>query len=362
MTRSVVLVAIKGLGLGGAEKLVAEGARYWDRERFDYHVAYMLPWKNQLVPELEALDVPVTSLGGARGMTPASVWRLRRLAGDVSADIVHAHSPSVGIAVRSVVRHPLVYTEHNLANSYRQPTRSLNRATYARNAAVTAVSEQVAMSLARFPGPVPVVVQNGVSVAVPPEAAAAARAELGVGPDDPLVVHVGNIRPGKGHDTLIEAVTHLPDGVAVVSIGAEKWNGDLARVREAASRVGVAHRLRFLGRRSDALEFIAAADVYVNPADHEGLPVTILEALALERPVVATAVGGVPSVVRDEETGVLVPPQEPAALAAAVCGLLEDRQLAGRLAAGGKSLVEREYGLEPMVRAFENIYAGTLGD
>jgi glycosyltransferase involved in cell wall biosynthesis len=173
-------------------------------------------------------------------------------------------------------------------------------------------------------------------------------------------VHVGNIRPGKGHDTLIEAVRYLPDNVTVVSIGAEKWEGDLARVREDSVRAGVESRLQFLGRRPDALTFIAAADVYVNPADHEGLPVTILEALALERPVVATAVGGVPSVVQDGETGVLVQPQQPTELAAAISALLQDPPYAQHLAERGRRLVEEEYGLEPMVRAFEQVYSEVL--
>jgi glycosyltransferase involved in cell wall biosynthesis len=254
----------------------------------------------------------------------------------------------------------VVYTEHNLADSYRQPTRTLNRASYSRNAAVTAVSRPVALSLQGFSGPTPVVIENGVSVDVASLDAASSRSELGLGPSDPLVVHVGNIRPGKGHDTLIEAVRHLPDDVTVVSIGAEKWEGDLARVREESVRAGVESQLRFLGRRPDALSFIAAADVYVNPADHEGLPVTILEALALERPVVATAVGGVPSVVHDGETGVLVQPQQPAELAAAIRGLLQDQPYAQRLAERGRRLVEEEHGLEPMVRAFEQVYSEVL--
>ncbi len=359
--RPVVLVAIKGLGIGGAEKLISEGARFWDRDRFEYHVAYMLPWKDQLVPELEELGVPVTCLGSKRGMTPGSVWRLRKLAGEIGADVVHAHSPTVGIAARAAVPATVVYTEHNLADSYREPTKTLNRVTYSRNAAVTAVSEPVGSSLAGFSGPSPVVVENGVSVSVGPEEAAAVRTELGLSPSDSLVVHVGNIRPGKGHDTLIEAVKHLPDDVTVVSIGAEKWKGDLDRVRDEASAAGVSDRLRFLGRRPDALAFIAAADIYVNPADHEGLPVTILEALALGRPVVATAVGGVPSVVRDRETGMLVQPQQPKQLAAAVRSLLDDPARAKQLAERGRLLVEKEYGLEAMVRAFEDIYTGVLG-
>ena len=88
---------------------------------------------------------------------------------------------------------------------------------------------------------------------------------------------------------------------------------------------------------------------------------TILEALALGRPVVATAVGGVPSLVRNEETGVLVQPQQPAELAAAICGLIDDPIRADMLAERGRSLVAEEYGLEPMIRGLEHIYTGVLG-
>lgn len=358
--RPAVLVFVKGLGIGGAERLISEGARLWDRDRYEYHVAFVLPWKDQLVPDLEALGVPVACLGTKRGMTPAVTWRLRRHVEHIGARLVHAHLPTAGIAARLAVRVPVVYTEHNLADGYRQPTRTLNRVTYGRNTAVTAVSQQVAASLAAFPGPPPTVIHNGVSVAVATDAPAARRAELGLSADDPLVVHVGNIRPGKGHDTLIAATIHLPEEFTVVSIGAEKLEGDLARVRQAAEEANVGHRLHFLGRRSDAIEFIAAADVYVNPSDREGLPVTVLEALALERPVVATAVGGVPSVVHDEETGVLVAPKRPADLAAALFEMVDDQPRARRLAERGRQLVEAEYGLQRMVRAFEALYSEVL--
>ena len=362
--RPTILVFIKGLGIGGAEKLISEGARFWNRGRFDYHVAYQLPWKDQLVPDLEALGVPVACVGGRKGTTPAAVAGLRRLVRSGGASLVHAHLPSAGVIARLISPVPVVYTEHNLATSYREPTRTLNRLTYGRNRAVTAVSDAVAESLAGYPGPDPRVIRNGVAVGVPAEAAGAVREEMGLAPGDPLVVHVGNIRPHKGHDTLIEAAAELArlrPGVAVVSIGGEKHPGDLDRVRAAAGAAGVEPSLRFLGRRPDALAFVAAADVFVNPSDVEGLPVAILEAMALGTPVVATAVGGVPAVVQDGVTGLLVEAGDAPGLAQAVDRLLGDRALAGRVAAAARDLIEREYGLEPMVRGFEAGYTEILG-
>jgi glycosyltransferase involved in cell wall biosynthesis len=358
--RATILVLIKGLGIGGAERLISEGSAFWNRSRFDYRVAYVLPWKDQLVGDLENRGIDVTCLGGPRGTSAGAARRLRRLIGSLPIDLVHAHLPATGVLARLVSPVPVVYTEHNLASSYRLPVRLLNRATYGRNAAVIAVSDAVATSLDGYPGPSPVVIRNGVSTAVDTDARERVRTELGLALDDPLVVHVGNIRPHKGHDVLVEAARRLlrqRPGISVVSIGAEKHPGDLARVDNLASDLP---RLTFLGRRSDARDFIAAADVLVNPSTVEGLPVTILEAIASRTPVVATAVGGVPSVIHDGETGLLVQPNDPDALSDGILRLLDDPALAARLATGAYDLVVRDYGLQRMVRAVEETYEELL--
>ena len=244
--RPVVVVAIKGLGIGGAEKLVSEGARFWDRQAFDYRVAYALPWKDQLVAELEALSVPVRCIGSKRGVTPSVVPRFRRLLSEWRADLVHAHLPVAGIIARLAGNVPVVYTEHNLAWSYRPWTRAVNRLTYGRNTAVTAVSQAVADTISGYPGPTAEVIPNGVSVSADPQARSVVRSELGLEEDDQLVVHVGNIRPGKGHEVLIDAAALLRDKGAravVVSIGVEKNPGDLRRLR--AKTIGP--RTRWIG-------------------------------------------------------------------------------------------------------------------
>lgn len=363
--RTGVVVFIKGLGIGGAEKLISEAARLWDREHLEYHIAYQLPWKNQLVAELEALDLPVTCVGGKNGSSAHAAWSLPDLTRTTRASMVHAHLPSAGVIARLTSRVPIVYTEHNLASSYRQPTRALNQATYGRNRAITAVSDAVAESVSNYPGPPVRVIPNGVAVNVAPEQADTARHELGLTRNDPLIVHVGNIRPHKGHETLIDTVTELirscPE-VVVASIGGEKHDGDLDRVRAAAVAAGVESNLRFLGRRTDSLSFVAAADAFVNPSDLEGLPVAVLEAMSLGTPVVATAVGGVPAVIRNEETGLLADAGDSSALSMALLRLLSDRDLGRRLATRARALVEREYGLESMVRSFEDIYREILDD
>ena len=358
-----VLVLIKGLGIGGAEKLISEGARFWDRDLFDYSVAYVLPWKDQLVPDLERLGIRIHMIGSKRGLTPRTLARLRGLIREEHIDLVHAHLPTMGIVARLASPVPVVYTEHNMADSYRPLTRAANRITYSRNAATTAVSGAVAGSVGTWPGPSVNVIPNGVAVRVEDDEVVKARHELGLSPSDLLVAHVGNIRPGKGHDVLIDAAVILHKrmpAVTVVSIGGEKYPGDLDRVRNRAIEEGLEDHLRFMGRRPDALAFVAAADIFVNPSSVEGLPVAILEAMALGRPVVATAAGGVPGIVKDGETGILVEPNEPEALAGGIERMLNDPYLAEEMAASARAMVEREYGLEPMVRATEAIYLKVL--
>ncbi|MGH8872892.1 MAG: glycosyltransferase, partial [Acidimicrobiia bacterium] len=312
---------------------------------------------------LEDQGIEVHMIGGERGLTPPTLGRLRTLVKDLDIDLIHAHLPTMGIVARIASPVSVVYTEHNMADSYRPLTRWANRLTYGRNRATMAVSGAVAGSVAHWPGSPVIVIPNGVAVRADHESALAARDELGLGPEAPLVAHVGNIRPGKGHDVLIDAAVILlrdrPE-VSIVSIGGEKYPGDLDRVRARAAEAGLGESLRFLGRRPDALHFVVAADVFVNPSSVEGLPVAILEAMALGRPVVATAAGGVPGIVKDGETGILVEPDDPQALAEGMNRMLSDPGLAGRLAGAAGEMVEKEYGLEPMVRATENVYRQVL--
>jgi glycosyltransferase involved in cell wall biosynthesis len=116
-----------------------------------------------------------------------------------------------------------------------------------------------------------------------------------------------------------------------------------------------------MGRRPDALNFVAASDIFVNPSSVEGLPVAILEAMALSRPVVAAAAGGVPGIVKDGVTGILVEPNEPTALAAGIEKLVDDPVLAERLGQAAQEMVVKEYGLEPMIRATEDVYRKVTG-
>jgi len=159
---------------------------------------------------------------------------------------------------------------------------------------------------------------------------AAIRAELGVPAEGPVISYVGKLVPRKGVDDLIEAMGRLlrtGDGATLVIAG---MGAERAGLERRAAELGIADRVRFVGKvPHDTVPLVmSAGDLFVLPSLSEGLPTVVCEAMACGLPVVATAVDGTPEIVRDGETGFLVPPRDPAALADALGRLVEDPALA----------------------------------
>jgi glycosyltransferase involved in cell wall biosynthesis len=183
------------------------------------------------------------------------------------------------------------------------------------------------------------------------------RDEYGMEPGSQIVGVVARLEPEKGHETLIDAwpyvLRRVPDAyLLVVGEGSQR---DALAARASANRV--AHRVVFTGRRDDVPALTAALDVAVLPSHREAQGLSILEAMALSRPVVASDVGGIPEMIEDGVTGLLVPHDQPEQLAAAIVRLLTDHALADTIARAGHDLVHDRFCIELMVRAVEEIYA-----
>ena len=150
--KTKVLVLIKGLGRGGAEQLLVNAAPYLDTGRFNYEFAYLLPWKNALVEDLQSAGFPIRCLNGARGV--GWIKRLRRMVAEQHIEIIHAHLPYTAIGARIAfwrnrsVR--VVYTEHNMWSRYKAVTAWANALTFQRNDHVFTVSDEVRGSV-RYP-------------------------------------------------------------------------------------------------------------------------------------------------------------------------------------------------------------------
>jgi glycosyltransferase involved in cell wall biosynthesis len=245
----------------------------------------------------------------------AAVRALRRLAAD--ADVVHAHGLRAGALAALAVRHvPLVVSWHNAATD--RVGRVLERMV-ARHAEVCLAASDDLEARARHAG------AHDVRLApvAPPRPQATGR-DPGLG--SPLVLAVGRLHPQKGYDVLLAALPLLGDAVVAVA-------GDGPLEAELRSR---APKVRWLGRRDDVADLYAAADVVVLPSVWEARSLTAQEALQAGRPLVATAVGGLPGLLRDG--AVLVPPGDPQALGTAVRRLLDDPSEAAELAERGRAV------------------------
>ncbi|MEH0293462.1 glycosyltransferase family 4 protein [Agrobacterium sp. CCNWLW71] len=185
-----------------------------------------------------------------------------------------------------------------------------------------------------------------------PGKAARLRAELGLGPQ-PLVGLFGRLSEWKGQHVFLEAIAAM-EGVQAVIVGGALFGQEAyeARIREQASSLGLDGRVRFLGFRSDVPELMAAMDAVAHTSIvAEPFGRVVVEAMMCGCPVVATRGGGVTEIIRDGETGLLVPPGEPSALAAALGRVLSDPALAERLAQKGREDVSQRFSLEETCRS-----------
>jgi L-malate glycosyltransferase len=319
-----VLHVIKGLGPGGAERLLVSLAQV-RQEDVELDVAYVLPHKRQLVPDLAAVGVPAHVLAGPRGLAdPRWPIRLARLVRRRQPHVVHLHSPAIAAVARPLLRalpgtRALVSTEHNVWGSFGRTTRVANGLTLPLSHAALAVSEEVRASVwAPQRERVQVNVQGipARQLAARRSERAAARKELGLADDDVLVGTVANLREKKDYPTLLEAAAMCADHprLRFVAIG----QGPLeAEIHARHTELGLGDAVRLLGYHPDPPAVMAGADLFALTSLHEGLPISLLEAMALGVAPVVTSVGGIPEVVTDQLDGILLPPGEPAQFAAA---------------------------------------------
>lgn len=370
MNRPRVFHLIKGLGRGGAECLLPQTIRWG--ERYRYSVGYFLPSKDALVAELDSLGVPVTCFE-ARSNTALllRVGAVARWLHRGRADLLHIHLPLAGVVGRLAARQrgvPVVYTEHNLQDRYHPWTRLANQWTWNLQRQVVAVSREVADSIESHLGTaVPVqVVHNGIEVGPlprPSRMGSPVRHALAIPDDAPVVGTVAVFRDQKRLDLWLEAAARLHGDPAPEHPAHFLLVGDgplRASLEDRVRNLGLGGRVHLPGLQEDVRPYLAAMDVFLMSSRYEGLPLALLEAQAAGLPVVATAVGGVPEVIRDGRTGILVPFGEVGALVAALERLLGDPGFRRAMGDRGRRRVESEFSVHRMVRELEAIYDHVL--
>jgi glycosyltransferase involved in cell wall biosynthesis len=197
------------------------------------------------------------------------------------------------------------------------------------------------------------VVHNGVPLPrFEPDSRPSLREALGARNGRPVVLTLARLDRQKGIGYLIEAAAQVPAALFVVAgEGPER-----EALQDKARTCGVADRVLFLGYRTDVLALLASCDAFALPSLYEGLPLSVLEAMAASKPVIATRVGGTDEAVEDGVTGLLVPPADATALASAIRRLLEQRPLAIRLAGAARESVQRDFSAELAAARTMRIY------
>ena len=311
-----------------------------------------------------AVVTPANSLRTA-GMVPLAYWRLAQVVKRERVDLIHADLPVAGILARAVGKQvgiPTIYTEHNLIERYHPVTRSVHRSTLGWHDYVLTVSDEVQTSVRQAGSDRKTMVRtlrNGVPVEQVRQEASdsgALRTELAI-PAEHLIV---------GSVAVFRSQKRLEDWLAVAARVAAAHNdvtfllvGDgpeMAMVQAQVQALGLCDRIRLPGFREDGRRFLGLLDIYLMTSRFEGLPIALLEAMALGKPVVATNVGGIPEAVTHGAEGLLTAVGAIDELTNHVTQLLAQPRLRKRLGQAGATKVEEHFHIRHRVTAIETIY------
>ena len=303
--------------------------------------------------EVDVLDEP----DDERAVTELAQWLRRN-----EIDLVHAHmyrAEIVGTQAAVAAGTPVIVATVHSSRVRSDGDRALLASLTPAMDRLIVPSESIARKVraegrhARF-----AVIPNGVDLSrfaspVPP---CRLRSEFGIPADAPLLGVVARLEPEKGHRHLVAAMPSIlraaPDAwLAIVGEGSEAH-----ALRAQAADLGVDERVVFTGRRDDVTAITADVTIALLPSLREAQGISILEAMALSRPVVAAAVGGIPEVITDGVDGLLVPPADPAVLADAVVRLINDPTLRDRIAEAGYRTVAERFSIDAQVRRTEEAY------
>lgn len=361
-----VMHVIQELNVGGAERVVANYVKHHDRAQFMPQVC-AISEGGAVADEIESYGVKVTVLGKKPGLDLCVLPKLRHLLRSENIKILHLHNPPAnnwGVPA-SILNNGIVTvrTEHNVFYKGRvvwgYP--AINSILGFFNKKIITVSDEVKRShfkkdfLFRKKY---ITIYNGIEGVLYNKQMDIShlRKELNIKTGVQIVGKIASLSKQKAHGNFLNAASlilkDVPDTIFLV-VG----DGKLRReVEGRAIELGIRNHIIFTGVRKDIPELLNLMDVFVLSSDWEGLPMTILEAMAAGRPCVVTDVGGNREAVIDGETGFLVPPQNPDALAKSIIRLLKDKDMSKRFGERGQARFEKEFTVEMMVSKTEELY------
>jgi glycosyltransferase involved in cell wall biosynthesis len=353
--RRRVLHVMRMTAVSGAENHLRELVRALRRHGWESDVLIPTPNPREIDTFADSLRREGHRVVVAKMQTdlsPALIWRLRRMGASGAYDAFHAHLVHADwhVAATRVFRLelPLVTSKHN-HDPFRElwPVRLIERWAAGAYDEVIAISDSLASFTRRWTGVDATTVRYGLSAPSTPHVRPSAR---------PSLLAVGRLEPQKGFDVLVRAMTLVRQDVPEVELLIAGEGPERQRLEVIASELGLQHAVRLLGRRDDVAALMESAWLLVHPARWEGFGLVLLEAMRGALPIVATRVGGIPEVVEDAVTGVLVPPEDPQRLAEAIIPLLRDRTRAQALGRAGFDRLRKEFSPDRMASDTVAVY------
>ena len=348
-----VVHLVIALEIGGLEIVVANLARQIGR-RFQLHIV-CLEGLGPIATRLEHAGVAVECIGTPDTSVASSILRLRRRLQALRPDLVHTHNEKAHIrgALASLGLFPapaLVHTRHGETRATGWAAMA-NRLAVWRSEFIVSVSEK-ASAIGRAEGASvrrTRVIRNGIDLTDSPFG-------FDCGTPRGRVVAIGRLTPVKDFATLLRAVRRVADLHPAFTLDLVGDGPSRPDLEQLSRQLGIEHHVTFHGARLDPRTLLAGARLFVQSSLSEGISLTLLEAMAAGVPIVATRVGGTPEVVDHGVTGLLVPPQDPAALADAILTLLADTRLADRMSRSARMRAEQEFDLRAMTASYEALY------
>jgi glycosyltransferase involved in cell wall biosynthesis len=364
-----VVYVINSLGVGGAEHVLCDLVTGLDPQRFQAEVICLYS-AGKLREPLDSANIPVRVLGLNRRFFPGN-W-LKTWVGlrHTRADVIHTHMPEsawYGLPAAYCHRIPVRISHlHSVYLRWSLKAKALDRAVRA-SASLSVACSSAVRDAARGLGYADAklkVIHNGVDVTrfSNPPGRAAARRSLELPQDDPILISVASLHEHKGHAYLLDAMArvHREFPRARLLLAGKVPERRRAALHERVDALGLVGVVSFLGRREDIPLLLAASDVFVMPSLREGFPVALLEAGAAGLAAVASSVGGIPEIVDDGVTGVLVPPGDHARLADATLRLLRDPSRMQAMGDAARQRVHGRFVLQETIRQLEELYLDLL--
>lgn len=365
--RVKIALVIPTLDQGGAEKQLVLLAKGLNQDRFEPHVV-VLTRTGPYEEELRKAGIPVHVIGKRWKVDPFAFWKLRSLLGKLQPKIVHTWLFAANAYGRWAAfqnRVPVVIGGERCVDPWKSPSQLiLDRWLSRRTQAIATNSPAVAefYGARGIAASKLVVIPNGVEL--PSGRREVSREEvarrLNIDPRGTWIASVGRLWPQKGYMDLfwaMELVRVARPNVQYVVMG----DGPLReRLEEYRDQILAAENIRIVGHRDDVAELLPHFQMVINGSLYEGQSNVLLEAMANEIPVIATDIPGNRDWIKTDETGILVPVRDPHQMASQIVRLLEEPEVARRLAEAGRAQIEREYSVSAMIHAYESLYLDWL--